>query len=204
MRLQLGGARLALGMGVAAGVELDDRRAEQHRRLDLARVRLDEQRDADAGVGEARDERLQVIVLAEGVEPALGGHLLAPLGDDAGGVRAMLQRERDHLLGRRHLHVERQRDRADQMGDVLVDDVPPVLAQMRGDAVGARLLRDQGGADRVRIGAAARVPDRRDMVDVDAEAEPARSCRSAHAATLRLPGFSAGMAASSGGSASAG
>ena len=36
---QLLGARLALGMGVAAGVELDDRRAEPHRGLDLARDR---------------------------------------------------------------------------------------------------------------------------------------------------------------------
>ena len=32
---QLGGARLALDMGVAAGVELDDRRAEPDRGLDL-------------------------------------------------------------------------------------------------------------------------------------------------------------------------
>ena len=32
---QLGGPLLALEMGVAAGVELDDRRAEADRRLDL-------------------------------------------------------------------------------------------------------------------------------------------------------------------------
>ena len=31
------------------------------------------------------------------------------------------------------------RDRADQLGDVLVEDVAPVLAQMGGDAVGAGL-----------------------------------------------------------------
>ncbi len=80
----------------------------------------------------------------------------------------------------------------------------PILAQMRGDAVGARLLRDQGGADRIGMVAAARVPDRRDMVDIDAEAEVAGRFQCAHASALRLPGFSAGMAASSGGSASAG
>ena len=44
---QLGGARLAVQMGVAAGVELDDRRAEADRGLDLGRIGLDEQADAD-------------------------------------------------------------------------------------------------------------------------------------------------------------
>ena len=52
-------------------------------------------------------------------------------------------------------------------------------------------------ADRIGMIAAARVPDGRDMVDIDAEAEGA-----GHAAA-RLPGLIAGIAASSGGSASA-
>ncbi len=76
----------------------------------------------------------------------------------------------------------------------LVGDVAAVLAQMGGDAVGAGLGGGEGGADRIGMRAAARVPDRRDMVDVDAEAEVR-----GHAA-FRLPGFSAGIAASSGGS----
>jgi hypothetical protein len=45
--------------------------------------------------------------------------------------------------------------------------------------------------------AAARVPDGRDVIDVDAEAEARR-----HAAA-RLPGLTAGIAASSAGTASA-
>ena len=56
---------------------------------------------------EALDERQQVIVLAGGVEAALGGALLALLGDDAGGVGAVAERDLEHLLGRRHLEVER-------------------------------------------------------------------------------------------------
>ena len=55
--------------------------------------------------------------------------------------------------------------------DILVGDVAAVLAQMGGDAVGAGLAAATGGADRIGMSAAARVPDRRDMVDVDAEAE---------------------------------
>jgi hypothetical protein len=45
--------------------------------------------------------------------------------------------------------------------------------------------------------AAARVPDGRDVIDVDAEAKPVAQ------AAARLPGFTAGIAASSGGTASA-
>ena len=86
-------------------------------------------------------------------------------------MRTVGERDRQHFLGRRHLQVQRQVDLGHQPVDVLVGDVPPVLAQVGGDPVGARGRRSMGGADRVGMRAAARVPDGRDMVDVDAEAE---------------------------------
>ena len=49
--------------------------------------------------------------------------------------------------------------------------MPPVLPQMGRDPVGAGEDRQMGGADRVRMGAAASVADGRHMVDVDAEAQ---------------------------------
>ena len=58
------------------------------------------------------------------------------------------------------------------------------------------------GADGIRMIAAARVSYGRDMVDIDAEAKPALSWSKGHAAA-RLPGLTAGIDASSGGSASA-
>ena len=91
-------------------------------------------------------------MLAGGVEPAFGRALLALLGNDAGGVRPVRERDLEHLLGRRHLQVQRQVDLGHQPVDVVVGDVPPVLAQVRGDAVGAGL----GGDD------ARRAPDRDD------------------------------------------
>src|SRR3546814_6538724 len=81
----------------------------------------------------------------------------------------MPQRDRQHLVGRRHFKVERQRDLAHQPVDVTIGDMPAVLAQMRGDAVSPGAGREKGGADRVRMGAAARIPDRRDMIDIDAK-----------------------------------
>ncbi len=100
--LQLGLLGLPLDLAVAAGVQFDDRRTQRDRGLQLAGVGLDEQRDADAGIAQARDQGLQVVVLTGGVEPALGGPLLALLRHDAGGVRPVAQRDADHLLGRRH------------------------------------------------------------------------------------------------------
>ena len=107
------------------------------------------------------------------------------------------KRDRQHLLGRRHLEVQRQVDLGHQPVDVAVGDVAAVLAQVRGDAVGAASAARMRRAHRIGMIAAARVPDGRDVVDVDAEAEAAGQ------AAARLPGLIAGIAASSGGSASA-
>jgi hypothetical protein len=49
-----------------------------------------------------------------------------------------------------------------------------VLAQMRGDAVGARLDRGQRGAHRIRPLACPRVAKGCDVIDIDAEAERKR------------------------------
>ena len=96
-----------------------------------------------------------MVVLPSRIEPALGCALLAPLGDDARGVRLMPKRDLEHLLGRCHLEVQRQRDLRHQPVDILVGDMAPVLAQVRGDAVGACVggndaRRGQGPDDRRR------------------------------------------------------
>lgn len=61
------------------------------------------------------------------------------LGDEAAGMRRGGQRDRLHLVGRRH-PVERDPEPGLQRGDVAVADVAAVLAQVGGDAVRARRL----------------------------------------------------------------
>ena len=107
--LELDRLRFAGKVGVAAGVELDHRRGQTDGGLDLLRRRLDEQADADAGFRQPLDERAQLVILAGGVEPAFCGSFLAFLGDDAGGVRLVAEGDGQHLLGRRHLEIERHR-----------------------------------------------------------------------------------------------
>ena len=58
-----------------------------------------------------------------------------------------------------------------QPRDIVVGNMPAVFAQMRGDAVGAGRLRQDGGAHRIGIVAAARIAHGGDVIDVDAEAQ---------------------------------
>src|SRR5258707_320803 len=81
--------------------------------------------------------------------------------------------------------------------NIVVRDVAAICTQMRRNAVGSRRLRQDGGAHRIGIVAAARLAHRGDMIDIDAEAEPA------HASPLE-PGFTAGLLRKCGGSLSAG
>ncbi len=83
----------------------------------------------------------------------------------------MAQCDLEHLVGRRHFEVQRQVGRGLDAREVVVADMAPVLAQMRGDPVAADRGDDLRRAHRVGMLAAARIADRRDMVDVDAEAQ---------------------------------
>src|SRR3546814_11051751 len=83
-----------------------------------------------------------MIMLPRGVEPALGRALLALFGDDARRVRGMAQRDCEHFLCRRHFEIERPVRRGLDAREVVVADMAPVLAQMRGDSVAA----DRGDA----------------------------------------------------------
>ncbi len=73
--------------------------------------------------------------------------------------------------GRRHLEIQRLRDFGLQARHVVVADVAAILAQMRGNAVGARLDRDQRGAHRIGMAPAPRVAQGGDVIDVDSEAQ---------------------------------
>ena len=58
-----------------------------------------------------------------------------------------------------------------QARDVVIANMPAILAQVGGDAIAARSDRELGGAHRVGVTSAARVADRGHVIDVDAEAE---------------------------------
>jgi len=132
-----------------SGVDLHDRRADRHGCLDLARVGVDEQRHAHARLGERRAVVGQGRHGAGRVQPTLGGQLLAPLGHEAALVGPDVARDRQHLGGRGHLQVHPRLQAAGEQAHVTVLDVAAVLAQVQRDRVGARLLGEQRGLQRL-------------------------------------------------------
>ena len=104
------------------------------------------------------DEGLQACSLAGDIEAALGGELLAPLGHQAAGVRAMQQRDRQHLRRHRHFEIEGYVQGAHEPRNVVIADMPAVLAKMRRDIVGAGLDREPRRAQGVRMAPSARIP----------------------------------------------
>ena len=137
-----------------------------------------------------------MIVLAGRIEPAFRRDLFAPLGHKADSMRLRGERDRQHLVRRGHFEIDRDMDRAGHALQVVFIDVAAILAHVQRHAISARCLRDARRAHGIGIFAAARVTDRRDMIDVHAET---RGLSHAHAARPLLPGFTAGIFASSGG-----
>jgi hypothetical protein len=97
--------------------------------------------------------------------------LLALFGHDADRVRPVAQRDRLHLFGVAAISKFSGTSAPPSALDIGVRDMPAVLAQMRGDAVGAGLFGQFGGAHRIGIGAAARIPHGGHVVDVHAQAQ---------------------------------
>jgi hypothetical protein len=70
-----------------------------------------------------------------------------------------------------HFEIQRFRDLGLQSRHVVVADVTPVLAQMRGDAIGARGDCEQSRSYRVGCQPCPRIAERGDVIDIDPKAE---------------------------------
>ncbi len=81
------------------------------------------------------------------------------------------ERQPDHLGRGGHFEVQRHEELPLEALHVEVPDMPPILPQMRRDAVGAGENRQMGRPDRVGIRTAAGIPHGGHMVDVHAEAK---------------------------------
>ena len=152
-------------------MDLDHRRAQFGRRLDLRPRRPDEQGNANARVLEIMHHRRELCTLPDGIESAFGGTLRASFRHKTDGVRPGLECDADHLRGRRHLEIERLVDLRFEADDVIIADMTAILAQMRGDAVAAGGDCKFSRSHRIGMASTAGIADGSDMVDVDAEAE---------------------------------
>jgi len=157
---------------VGAGVQLDGQRAELAGAVDRMKVGTNEKTRPQPQRVEPSETVGDTAVVVRDVEPALGCDLFAPLWDERHLVRANSLGDREHFVGTGHLEVEDGRHGCGESLDVVVLNVAAIFAEVRGDAIGAGALADNGSVNRVRLHAAARLSQRRDVIDVDVEALP--------------------------------
>ena len=73
----------------------------------------------------------------------------------------MPQRYVDHFICRSHLKIEGPRQLSLQPGDIAIGNVTTIFPQVRGNSIRPTLDRNVGGAQRIRMPAAAWECDRR-------------------------------------------
>src|SRR5690606_9166555 len=103
--LQFGFALGLAGLGVGAGVQFDDRRANLRRGLDLGDIRVDEQRHPDTGIVQARHRVAHGALRAPHIEAAFGGELGALFGHQADILRTHGAGDLQHFVGDRAFEV---------------------------------------------------------------------------------------------------
>ncbi len=155
---------------VTSGVQLHRMSAEVVRCANCLEIRIDEKTYPDAGLTQAPDRIPDPRRAAENVETAFGRDLLTPLGNERDLRRTEAQSDGDHFLHARRFEIEKSVGSGCERLYVRVLHVAAVFAEMRGDTVGAGRLTDRCRLDRTGVIATARLPQCRDMVDVDAEA----------------------------------
>ncbi len=160
----LGG--LALRFGVGAGMQLDDRRAGAGSGFDLRGIGVDEQRHADAGLGQQADRVRHRRQGAGHFQPALGGQLGAFFRHQADVIGLDRAGDLQHFRRHRAFQVHAGAQPRPDGVDVGVLNVAAVFAQMQRDQVGAGVLGAQRRRDRVGIGRVALLPQGRDVIDV--------------------------------------
>ena len=131
--------------------------------------------DRDAGLVQALHRLGDGRLMLHDIEPAFGRQLLAAFRHQRRLIGLHLAGDADDLVGDRHFEVEQIGDDLPQDAHIAVLDVPAVFAQMDGDAVGAAQQRRAPRQHGIGFQGAASLPNRGDVIDVDAQANHERS-----------------------------
>jgi hypothetical protein len=112
---------------------------------------------------------MQRALLREDVEPAFGSHFVPPFRHQHRHLRLDATGDGNHFLGRRQFQVELDLRQFAELLDVGVLNVSSIFAQVDGDPVGTAEMRFDRRPHRIGFVGAARLSDRRHMVDIDAQ-----------------------------------
>lgn len=156
-------------MGPGSRVELADPGARLLRRLDLARIGIDEHAHGNPCVGKSADHLADAADGVGDIQAAFGRDLGPALRHQHGRVRFHFAGDPDHLVGGRHLQVEAPAHGVAQPMHIEILDMSSVLAQMHRDARRTAEFSQHGGRHRVGFEGPTRLPDGGHMVHIDAE-----------------------------------
>lgn len=157
-------------VGVVSGVQLDRGDAEVEGGTDRALVGVDEEADPNAGILEPANRLGDAGAGAGEVESAFRRNLLAPLRNDGGLEGSEIAGECHDVGTGGQFQVQDGGDRCCQPTDVVILNVPAILAQVRRDPVRSSALGRERRHDRIGLVRAPRLPYRGYVIDVDVEA----------------------------------
>ena len=139
------------------------------RGLDLSEIGFDKEADRNSAVVQQCDDTLDAIALAGNVQPALGGELLPFLRDQRDEIWFHRERDLRHGIVRSHFQIEFGADDFAQEPEIPVLDVPAVFAQMDNQSICPGQFDEDGRSKRVWVIPSPCLPQRRDMIDIDAK-----------------------------------
>ena len=108
-------------------------------------------------------------LLRQNVEPAFGGYLVATFRHQHRHFRLQAAGNADHFIGRGHFKVQLDLGQVTQAPDIGILDMATIFPQMNRNAVGATEMGLDGAPDGIRFVGNARLPQRCDVVDIDAK-----------------------------------
>lgn len=156
-----------------AGMQFDELASDLRGGIDLFPVWRNKQAHVYAGVIHPFARFSKRLPVARGIQSTFGCYFAATFGNQAHDVRFDIQRDGNDFRRVGHLEVEPGFDLISQLMDIAIQDMPPVFAQMSGDAMRASSLAYQRGCDGIRFTHLAsgvpRLPHSGYVIDINAE-----------------------------------
>ena len=159
-------------VGIGSGVQLDGIGAHFVRGADLTTVRVDEQADRNLRVMEQADQGGEPFPVFRHRKPAFGGQFLSPFRNQRDFIGPDAQRNLRGRVVRGHFQIQSGRNHVPKQVQVPFLDVSTIFTEMHDQAVRAAQVREHRRGNGVRLMPAPGLPERSDVVDVDAEPSP--------------------------------
>ena len=155
--------------GIARCAYFDLVRAHALGRFNLSQEGIYESADQHSARGEPINCAAQLILVGYHIEPAFGGYLVGPFGDESRGIRHDLHGQLYHLVGRSHLEVQVGFHDSTQQSQILILDVTPISAQVNRDAAGTRHVHKYRCCDDARFVGQSGLANRCNVVNIDVQ-----------------------------------